>query len=316
VTLGSMLYEHLSVRSYLVLPLRAAGVGRSEARRRADVIADRLGLSSLLRRRPGRLSGGERQRVAIGRALVPGPAILLLDEPFSSLDPLRRAEALELIRPGTVTGDDPGPAAVILVTHDRTVAMTMADRIAVLAAGTIHQVGDPRTCYEDPATLLVADLLGATPINRLEGRILEGGDVEILHGAAVMPGPTGSGTTGVDAGRPVVVAIRPEDLELVVASRSGAWPATIESINDLGDRRDAIVRVHGGGSAAAEAPRAVRRPARLVVRLVDGRTWRSGEAAGVIAAPDRRLVFDAASGRRLTPRAWSGAAVTGAADDP
>src|SRR6185436_318553 len=164
------LYPHLTVYDNLAFPLRAPVRRRPEAEieRRVHEIAELLRISAKLQNRATRLSGGEMQRVAIGRALVRQPSIYLMDEPLSSLDAKLRAELrLELKRIQAELG-----ATVLYVTHDQIEAMTMADRIGILADGVLVQIGTPKTIYTQPANLHVAARLGQPAINLLPPGLL------------------------------------------------------------------------------------------------------------------------------------------------
>ncbi|HVL37668.1 MAG TPA: ATP-binding cassette domain-containing protein, partial [Burkholderiales bacterium] len=155
------IYPHMSVRENLAFPLKLARLAKEEIDVRVARAAQALELEALLDRRPATLSGGQRQRVAMGRALVREPAAFLLDEPLSNLDArLRaqtRAEIARLQRRLRTT--------TVYVTHDQTEAMTLGDRIAVLRAGRVQQVGTPRELYERPGNVFVATFIGEPPMN-------------------------------------------------------------------------------------------------------------------------------------------------------
>ena len=158
------LYPHLSVFSNIAFPLRAAGTPPSEVRRRVEKAASMFGIEGLLARKPRQLSGGERQRVALARAVVREPVVFLLDEPLSNLDAKLRASARDELqqfqrRLRTTT---------IYVTHDQVEAMGLGDRIAVLNAGEVHQVGTPSEVYDEPADVFVATFVGSPPMNLIE----------------------------------------------------------------------------------------------------------------------------------------------------
>jgi multiple sugar transport system ATP-binding protein len=158
------LYPHKTVLKNIVFPLKAAGIGKVEGRRKAEWAANLLGIGHLLGRRPRHLSGGERQRVALARALVREPSVFLLDEPLSNLDAKLRASAREDFkelqeRLGVTT---------IYVTHDQDEAMALGDRIAVMLEGKIRQIGTPQEVYHSPADTFVATFLGSPPMNLLE----------------------------------------------------------------------------------------------------------------------------------------------------
>ena len=155
------LYPHKTARKNIEFPLKAQGVDAAERPKKVAWAAELLGITHLLDRRPRQLSGGERQRVALARALVREPSVFLLDEPLSNLDAKLRAAArddLKLFqrRVGTTT---------IYVTHDQVEAMGMGDRIAVMSAGSLRQLGTPADVYRDPADTFVATFLGSPPMN-------------------------------------------------------------------------------------------------------------------------------------------------------
>jgi ABC-type sugar transport system ATPase subunit len=210
------LYPHLSVYNNLVFGLKWRGVSRTEARSRVNAAAGILGLDRLLTRRPSALSGGERQRVAIGRALVRRPRLILFDEPFASLDlPLRAAlrdQVVELHRQFGTT--------LVHVTHDQAEALVMGDRIVVFDRGSVLQCATPREIYERPAHRFVATFVGSPPMNILPCQIEREGtaavvrpiatDVAIPWHAACAPLPSGwEGTT-----RLFDLGVRPEAIQV------------------------------------------------------------------------------------------------------
>jgi multiple sugar transport system ATP-binding protein len=162
------LYPHLTVRDNMGLALKQAGVPRAGITASVDRAANMLALAPLLDRRPAELSGGQRQRVAIGRAIVRTPKLFLFDEPLSNLDAaLRVATRIEIARLHRQLG-----ATMIYVTHDQVEAMTLADRIVVLRAGKVEQVGAPMELYNDPANTFVAGFIGSPQMNFLKAGAL------------------------------------------------------------------------------------------------------------------------------------------------
>ncbi|MCR9135714.1 MAG: ABC transporter ATP-binding protein [Alphaproteobacteria bacterium] len=159
------LYPHMSVRKNIAFPMRMAKVPQEEQEKRIAQAAEALNLTDYLDRRPGQLSGGQRQRVAIGRAIVREPAAFLFDEPLSNLDAALRVgmrlEISELHKRLKTT--------MIYVTHDQVEAMTMADKIVVLQAGVIEQVGSPLELYRTPRNKFVAGFIGSPKMNLIEG---------------------------------------------------------------------------------------------------------------------------------------------------
>ena len=159
------LYPHMSVRKNIAFPMKMAGMDLAEQERRITKAAEALNLTDYLDRRPGQLSGGQRQRVAIGRAIVREPAAFLFDEPLSNLDAALRVgmrlEISELHKRLETT--------MIYVTHDQVEAMTMADKIVVLRAGHIEQVGSPLELYHTPRNTFVAGFIGSPKMNLMTG---------------------------------------------------------------------------------------------------------------------------------------------------
>ena len=161
------LYPHLSVRENIAFPLRCAGVREAELKRRVDQVCAQVGLVGLEQRRPAQLAGGDRQRVALARAMVRKPRVYLMDEPLGTLDADRRLEMCEFIR----AQQQQLAVTTLYVTHDQEEAMTLADRIVVMAEGNIAQVGTPAQVYETPRDLFVANFVGSPGMNFLEGRL-------------------------------------------------------------------------------------------------------------------------------------------------
>jgi len=177
------LYPHKSVYANIVFPLRATKVPKDERDRKVQWAADLLGIAQLLGRKPRQLSGGERQRVALARALVRQPKVFLLDEPLSNLDAKLRASARDELK----RFQDEVDTTTIYVTHDQVEAMGLGDRIAVLSAGRVRQVGPPVEVYDDPADTFVATFIGSPPMNLVpRGEVLVGFRPEHLLPAGVV----------------------------------------------------------------------------------------------------------------------------------
>ena len=211
------LYPHMSVRKNIAFPLKMAGLAQAEIDRKVEGAAKVLNLTSYLDRKPGQLSGGQRQRVAIGRAIVREPKAFLFDEPLSNLDAALRGnmrlEITELHQSLKTT--------MIYVTHDQVEAMTMADKIVVLQAGHIEQVGSPLDLYHHPANLFVAGFIGSPRMN-----LIGGADAAAL----------GATTIGV----------RPEHVE--ISTTSGKWTGRVSVTERLGSDTFLHVAVDGFGS--------------------------------------------------------------------
>jgi multiple sugar transport system ATP-binding protein len=243
------LYPHMTVHQNLAFGLRAS---EDERDRRIREAAHMLQIDKLLERLPRELSGGQRQRVAIGRAITRQPKIFLFDEPLSNLDAaLRVSMRAELSRLHKRLG-----TTMIYVTHDQVEAMTMADRLVILDAGHVEQVGPPLDIYHRPRTLFAAGFLGSPRMNFLRGtvsdRMPEGVVIELERGGSVRARVQSEAATIGDA---VTVGIRPESLQLTPGD-GGPLVARIALIEDLGDHaivhldRDAI-----GGRVLARVER-------------------------------------------------------------
>ena len=209
------LYPHLTVRDNMGLGLKQAGTARATIDERVANASRMLSLDPLLARRPAELSGGQRQRVAIGRAIVRTPKLFLFDEPLSNLDAaLRVATRIEIARLHRELA-----ATMIYVTHDQVEAMTLADRIVVLNAGRVEQVGAPMQLYNDPANTFVAGFIGSPQMNFLDA------------GPLGAPGKT--------------LGIRPEHLE--ISREAGRIAGTISHVEHLGGETNVYVRtdIHG-----------------------------------------------------------------------
>ncbi|MBE1297359.1 MAG: ATP-binding cassette domain-containing protein [Rhodobacteraceae bacterium] len=206
------LYPHMSVRKNIAFPMRMASVPQDEQERRITAAAKALNLTDYLDRRPGQLSGGQRQRVAIGRAIVREPQAFLFDEPLSNLDAALRVgmrmEISELHKKLSTT--------MIYVTHDQVEAMTMADKIVVLQAGVIEQVGSPLELYREPRNKFVASFIGSPRMNLIEG--------------------ADAAKYGVHT-----IGIRPEHID--VSSTEGTWKGTVGVAEHLGS--DTFLHIHG-----------------------------------------------------------------------
>ena len=226
------LYPHMTVYQNLAFGLENIGTRRAEIDEKVDAAARMLQLEPLLSRRPTQLSGGQRQRVAIGRAIVRDPGIFLFDEPLSNLDAeLRvqmRAELTALHhRLGTT---------MIYVTHDQVEAMTMADRIAVLRAGRVEQVGTPLALYNQPDNRFVAGFIGSPQMNFLRGSVVaDAAGAPGLQLEAATQAPVPIALDDVQGSRTIVAGVRPE--HLVAGPLDGAavrLDATVERVEQLG----------------------------------------------------------------------------------
>ena len=246
------LFPHMSVLDNVAFGLKMKGVAAGARRERAGRMLEMVHLSAFADRLPSQLSGGQQQRVALARALAPEPRVLLLDEPLSALDlKLRQAMRVELKQLQEETG-----ITFIFVTHDQEEALTMSDRIAVMSAGHVQQIGTARDIYEAPVNRFVADFIGETNLLEVEIASVAGGQAQVvLPGGHPLTCPSASATRGRQA-----LSIRPERLSLVEAD--GDLDVTVERVVYLGSDLQLLTRLDGGtelqvriqNSARAQVP--------------------------------------------------------------
>ena len=267
------LYPHMSVRDNIQYPLRVQKLGAAERGNKVEGVADLLRIRHLLPRRPAQLSGGEQQRVALARAIVREPRVFLMDEPLSNLDAkLRTHTRTELKALQQQLG-----VTTIFVTHDQAEAMTMADRIAVLDAGQLQQLGAPDTIYQRPANLFVAQFIGSPPMNIVDAT--RDRDILVLAGGWRVDAPR-----GIDGRDGLKVGLRPEAIELDLTAVSGAQPAEVLVSEPLGS--EVIVNVKLGDAL-------------LKVRTAPEVRPDPGTRVYLRAQPESVRVFDALSGAAL-----------------
>ncbi|MFZ4652012.1 MAG: ATP-binding cassette domain-containing protein, partial [Rubrivivax sp.] len=226
------LYPHMSVYDNMAYGLKIKKVPKAEIDERVHKAAKILELGELLDRKPRQLSGGQRQRVAMGRAIVRQPQVFLFDEPLSNLDAKLRAQTrLEIQKLHRELG-----VTSLFVTHDQVEAMTLAQRMIVMNAGRIEQMGTPDEVYSRPATTFVASFIGAPPMNLLPGHAQDAG----FHAGGTLlelatPAPRGG---------PLLLGVRPEHATM---SPQGTWPMVVDVVETLGAER--LVYGQLGGSA-------------------------------------------------------------------
>lgn len=203
------LYPHMTVRDNMAFALKIAGKSKDEIREATERAGRMLQLTPYLDRLPKALSGGQRQRVAIGRAIVRDPKVYLFDEPLSNLDAaLRVATRIEIAQLKASMPD----RTMIYVTHDQTEAMTLADRIVVLAGGGIAQVGAPLELYERPINEFVAQFIGSPAMNLLPGRVTRAGEMTQVTLDSGLTAEVAIPTRPGDEGMAVNLGVRPEDM--------------------------------------------------------------------------------------------------------
>ncbi|MFT4783399.1 MAG: multiple sugar transport system ATP-binding protein, partial [Paracoccaceae bacterium] len=244
------LYPHMSVYKNIAFPLKMAKMSKDEIDKRVMAAAEVLNLKDYIHRRPGQLSGGQRQRVAIGRAIVREPSAFLFDEPLSNLDAALRVgmrlEISEMHKRLKTT--------MVYVTHDQVEAMTMADKIVVLHAGVIEQVGSPLELYRAPRNTFVAGFIGSPKMNLMTG------DEAAKHDAHT-------------------IGVRPEHID--VADGEGQWNGTVGVAEHLGS--DTFFHIHNTGLAET-----------LTVRAIGDVNLKHGDKIGLNPRIDELHRFDPA----------------------
>jgi multiple sugar transport system ATP-binding protein len=269
------LYPHMNVRANIAYPLRNEGVGRADVRRRVEEAARILRISHLLDSPVSGLSGGDRQRVALGRAIVRAPKAFMMDEPLGALD----SEFRHLMCGELRALHNRLNATTVYVTHDQLEAMSMADTIAVMNEGRIEQLDNPRTIYDRPASLFVADFIGSPPMNFLSfhDTLAPGTDsIALAHGRQAIP----TLREGAPAGEHVL-GVRPEHVRFV---KQGALEGEVFGAEYLGTTQIVTVTTPAGTVRA-------RTSAQLRVQL--------GERVSLAFDPTRLSLFDKTSGRAL-----------------
>jgi len=270
------LYPHMSVFENMAFGLDLAKHSKDEQHARVMAAAKTLQLEELLDRKPKELSGGQRQRVAIGRAIVRKPRVFLFDEPLSNLDAALRVQMrIELAKLHEKLN-----TTMIYVTHDQVEAMTMADKIVVLRAGTVEQVGTPLELYHYPANLFVAGFIGSPKMNFISAKITQVSQqsvtLKLESGKEVSLPVDGSGLATADR---VTVGIRPEHCS-IADQDTALFTGTVEVVEHLGEA--GLVYVRTGSDEL------------FVARVAGDTAIKTGETVGIQAAEQDCYVFDTA----------------------
>ena len=267
------LYPHMTVFENMAFGLRLQKMDSSEIENRVRTVAQSLGIDQLLERKPGQMSGGQRQRVAMGRAIVRRPKVFLFDEPLSNLDArLRLQMRMELGRLHRQLG-----ATSLYVTHDQVEAMTLADRIVLLQAGDVQQIGTPLELYETPRNVFTAEFIGSPTMNlwtahNESGRFISDG---VTFGRA---------RPDIAEGAHVTVGIRPHEVLLTNEGDEDGQPFRIDFVEPLGHE----TLVHGRHEAL-----------KMSVALEGTTRPQAGETLWLKPDAGRLHVFDKVSGLRL-----------------
>jgi multiple sugar transport system ATP-binding protein len=306
------LYPHMTVRENMAFSLRLAKVDKKTIDERVEWAAGILDLTAHLDRKPANLSGGQRQRVAMGRVIVRTPNAFLMDEPLSNLDAKLRVQ----MRTEVSRLQKNLKTTTVYVTHDQVEAMTLGDRVAVMRAGIVQQVGPPEELYDRPINLFVAGFIGSPSMNFLQATP----DGDVLHsplGDLHLPEERRRNLGSVAHGRPIIIGIRPEhfeDAELVGDKRDAGvvLSVTVDLLESLGSDKYAYFTVTGERATAAQLDEVKKDigATELAGTAGDGIQVTARLAAASKAAEDQPLdvwvdlskvqVFDPETGENLT----------------
>ncbi|MEV4537176.1 sn-glycerol-3-phosphate ABC transporter ATP-binding protein UgpC [Asanoa sp. NPDC049518] len=302
------LYPNMTVRENMAFPLKLAKLSREEIDRKVDEAAKVLELTALLDRKPANLSGGQRQRVAMGRAIVRSPKAFLMDEPLSNLDAKLRVQMRTVVsrlqkRLGTTT---------VYVTHDQTEAMTLGDRVVIMRAGAVQQVGEPQQLYDHPNNLFVAGFIGSPSMNFFPASVSSGrlstplGDFPL---GERMRGQVSEGSENL------IVGIRPEhfeDASLIedsIRARGAEFDATADLVESMGSDKYVYFTIEGEKASAAELEELAADVgsgdlpsggSNLVCRFSAESRVKEGDTAKVWVNLEKIHLFDPSDGRNIT----------------
>ncbi len=304
------LYPHMTVRENMAFALKLAKTPKAVIDQKVDEAARILDLTQHLDRKPANLSGGQRQRVAMGRCIVRDPSAFLMDEPLSNLDAKLRVQMRTEVsrlqkRLATTT---------VYVTHDQTEAMTLGDRVAVMRAGKIQQVGPPQELYRNPVNLFVAGFIGSPAMNFM-GASLEDGLLRSRLGDMPLSDQLRRAVERHGSGRDVILGVRPESFEdasLVTAQDEGSgitFKATIDVLESMGSDVYAYFTLEGGPARSAELEELAADSGRadtgsdadqIVARLDAATQVKEGETATLWVDTRPIHIFDPATGANLS----------------
>jgi len=316
------LYPHMTVRENMGFALKLRGVDKAEIDKKVEEAAGILDLTAHLDRKPANLSGGQRQRVAMGRAIVRDPAAFLMDEPLSNLDAKLRVQMRTEVsriqdRLGTTT---------VYVTHDQTEAMTLGDRVAVMRAGVLQQVGSPMELYNEPVNLFVAGFIGSPAMNFMPATV-DGDTVKLPFGDVTLPQELRE-SVSKHAGKPLIAGVRPEDFETAalvgdVRDRGTTFTATIDVLESMGSELYAHFEVESDESIESAELRELAEDAgggevpmageegQIVARLDPASEIAKGREAELWVDATKLHLFDPEDGRSLTTTKRGPAATDG-----
>ncbi|WP_078309596.1 MULTISPECIES: sn-glycerol-3-phosphate ABC transporter ATP-binding protein UgpC [unclassified Mycobacterium] len=302
------LYPHMTVRQNIAFPLTLTKMSKADVHAKVEEAAKILDLTDYLDRKPANLSGGQRQRVAMGRAIVRSPKAFLMDEPLSNLDAKLRVQMRTEIarlqkRLGTTT---------VYVTHDQTEAMTLGDRVVVLRAGKVQQIGAPQELYDTPANLFVAGFIGSPAMNFFPATLTDIG-VQLPFGEVTLEASVYANVSARKAGvlgSDVIVGIRPEQFEdaalVDTYKRITGLTLTVSAdvVESLGSDKYVHFTTEGGAAHSEELTELAQESEvgenEFVARLSAASTVVEGQPIELIIDTGKLVIFDAASGENLS----------------
>lgn len=299
------LYPHMTVRQNIAFPLTLAKMSKDDINAKVAEAAKILDLTDYLDRKPANLSGGQRQRVAMGRAIVRSPKAFLMDEPLSNLDAKLRVQMRTEIarlqkRLGTTT---------VYVTHDQTEAMTLGDRVVVLRAGKVQQVGAPQELYDTPANLFVAGFIGSPSMNFFPATLTDVG-VRLPFGEVTLDAGLYAGITARKPSGDVIVGIRPEQFEdaalVDTYKRITGLTLTVNAdvVESLGSDKYVHFTTEGGAAHSDELTELAQESEvaenEFVARLSAASKVAEGQPIELIIDTGKLVIFDAESGENLS----------------
>ncbi|MCX2714863.1 ABC transporter ATP-binding protein [Mycolicibacterium sp. J2] len=301
------LYPHMTVRQNIAFPLTLAKLSKAEIATKVEETAKILDLTELLDRRPAQLSGGQRQRVAMGRAIVRSPKAFLMDEPLSNLDAKLRVQMRTEIarlqsRLGTTT---------VYVTHDQTEAMTLGDRVVVMLAGVVQQIGTPEELYNRPVNLFVAGFIGSPAMNFFPATLTDVG-LRLPFGEITLPveGPVTHAGLARHQGANLIVGVRPEhfddaaQIDSYARIRAHVFEVTVDLVESLGAEKYLHFRTEGEGAQSAQLAQLAADSGagvnEFVARVSAASEVRTGQKAELALDTSKLVIFDAATGANLS----------------
>ena len=299
------LYPHMTVRQNIAFPLTLAKMKKAEIAQKVEEAAKVLDLTALLDRKPAQLSGGQRQRVAMGRAIVRNPKAFLMDEPLSNLDAKLRVQ----MRSEIARLQDKLGTTTVYVTHDQTEAMTLGDRVVVLLAGEVQQIGTPDELYNRPANLFVAGFIGSPAMNFFPATMTDVG-VRLPFGEVTLTQEVHDLLARHQTPNNLIVGIRPEHLEDASVMdgyariRALIFDVTVDFVESLGADKYLHFKSEGAGAKAAQLAELASESGigenEFVARVSTESQAKQGESIQLACDTSKLTIFDADTGKNLT----------------